>query len=377
MNDIRFHIDTDTPRVLALLEQQEMVLPALWLRERCQDPEHIDPDTQQRLFDPHHLPEDLSLTAAERLDSGRVRLGFSDGSRGEYDLGRLAEEFRPRDGVPAARPWDASLDRSEVTFDWRALTGDSALHKALGAFLGRGFLLLQHVPTDPETILEVATRFGYVRDTNFGRHFEVYSRPGSNDLAYAAVALGPHTDNPYREPPPGIQLLHCLANETSGGLSTLTDSLAAGQALADEDPEAFGLLATTPVRFRFVDAGEELIERRCIIRRDAMGEMVGVYYSPRLDGLPLMAEADVRAFHRARQRLATLLSDARYEMRFPLRPGELLMFDNSRVLHGRTKFDAAEGRRHLQGCYIDLDEPRSRYRTLSRRLQAAATGVET
>jgi gamma-butyrobetaine dioxygenase len=209
-----------------------------------------------------------------------------------------------------------------------------------------------------------------VRDTNFGKVFEVYSRPGSNDLAYASIALGPHTDNPYREPPPGIQLLHCLVNETRGGLSTLTDSLAAGRVLADEDPEAFALLATTPVRFRFVDADEELIERRCIIRRDAAGAMVGVYYSPRLDGLPLMDEERTRAFHRARQRLAELLSDPRFELRFPLRQGELVMFDNSRVLHGRTGFDVAEGRRHLQGCYIDLDEPRSRYRTLSRRLGA-------
>lgn len=371
MKDVSFHIDTDTPRVVARLEGGEVALPALWLRERCQDPEHVDQTTWQRLFDPHRLPEDLALTAAERLASGRVRLGFSDGYRGEYDLGQLAEEFRPRDGLPAPLPWDASLDRAEVTCDWRALGEDAALHQALGAFLRRGFLILQQVPTDPERILEVAARFGHVRDTNFGKVFEVYSRPGSNDLAYASVALGPHTDNPYREPPPGIQLLHCLVNETRGGLSTLTDSLAAGQVLADEDPDAFELLATTPVRFRFVDPDEELIERRCIIRRDAAGHMVGVHYSPRLDSLPLLDENATRAFHRARRRLAQLLCDPRLELRFPLRQGELVLFDNSRVLHGRTGFDAAEGRRHLQGCYIDLDEPRSRYRTLARRLRAA------
>ncbi|MDT8320271.1 MAG: TauD/TfdA family dioxygenase [Xanthomonadales bacterium] len=371
MKDISFQIDPVTPRVVARLERGEIVLPALWLRERCQDPEHVDQTTRQRLFDPHRLPEDLALTAAERLESGRVRLGFSDGYRGEYDLESLAEEFRARDGLPAPRPWGASLDRAEVTLDWRALSEDAALHQALGAFLRRGFLILQHVPTDPARILEVADRFGHVRDTNFGKVFEVYSRPGSNDLAYATVALGPHTDNPYRRPAPGIQLLHCLVNETRGGLSTLTDSLAVGRVLAREDPDAFERLATTPVRFRFVDPDEELIEHRCIIRRDAAGEMVGVHYSPRLDGLPLLDDTGVRAFHRARRRLAELLADPRFELRFPLRQGELVMFDNSRVLHGRTAFDATEGRRHLQGCYIDLDEPRSRYRTLSRRLRAA------
>jgi gamma-butyrobetaine dioxygenase len=53
-----------------------------------------------------------------------------------------------------------------------------------------------------------------------------------------------------------------------------------------------------------------------------------------------------------------------------------MMFDNSRILHGRTAFNAAEGRRHLQGCYIDVDEPRSRYRALSRRLQSLPANAE-
>ncbi len=37
-----------------------------------------------------------------------------------------------------------------------------------------------------------------------------------------------------------------------------------------------------------------------------------------------------------------------------LQPGELVAFDNRRVLHGRRAFHSTE-RRHLQGCYIDID----------------------
>jgi len=48
-----------------------------------------------------------------------------------------------------------------------------------------------------------------------------------------------------------------------------------------------------------------------------------------------------------------------------------VMFDNCRLLHGRTGFDPAEGLRHLQGCYIDIDGPRSLYRVLRRRLRDA------
>jgi gamma-butyrobetaine dioxygenase len=43
------------------------------------------------------------------------------------------------------------------------------------------------------------------------------------------------------------------------------------------------------------------------------------------------------------------------------------MMDNCRLLHGRTGFNPAEGLRYLQGCYIDIDGPRSLYRVLRRR----------
>jgi gamma-butyrobetaine dioxygenase len=372
MTAVHFRVESESPRVLAQTPQGEFELQALWLRERCQDPDHVDPDTAQRIFDPHRLPEDLELVAAGEDADGHLRLAFSDGYEGRYDPSGLAADFDPTDGLPAAVAWDADLALESVRVDWTTLGDPAALQDAVGTFLAYGFIVLQNVPTDSERILEVARTFGYPRETNFGRYFEVYSRPRSNDLAYRPVALGAHTDNPYREPVPGIQLLHCLVNETTGGESTLVDSLAVAAELQREDPEGLELLANTPVRFRFVDDREELIERRPIVQRDATGRMTGVHYSPRLDYLPVMGAETTRRFQRARRRLGELFADPAFELRFPLAAGELMMFDNSRVLHGRTSYDPSEGFSHLQGCYIDLDGPRSLYRTLSRDHRKAA-----
>ncbi len=371
MNGVRFRLETDPPRVLAQTGDTAMEVPALWLRERCQDAISLDAQTQQRLFDPHRLPDDLALVRVEVSGENRVRLAFSDGYAGEYELSRLADELDSEDGLPREIPWRADLALETVSVDGRRLESDEVRLTAVETLLSHGFVIIRHLPTDPERILEVARRFGHVRETNFGRLFEVYSRPGSNDLAYRPVPLGAHTDNPYREPVPGVQLLHCLVNETAGGWSTLVDSLAVAQRLQEEDPEGLQLLASTPVRFRFIDANEELIERRPIVQRDVTGRMTGVHYSPRLDYLPLLDAATTRRFQRARRRLSELFADPRFELRFPLRAGELMMFNNSRVLHGRTEYDPNEGRRHLQGCYIDLDGPRSLYRTLGRRLRPA------
>ena len=378
MCEVQFEIDTAPPRVIARRSQGPFELPALWLRERCQDAGHVDPETQQRLFDPHRLPDDIVLRGAKRVDADTVELAFSDGYRGRYRLDALAAEFDTDDGCPQAQPWTGALNPRDLTFSWPSLVNPDSLMAATDAFLRFGFMVLSDVPTRQEEILTVARRFGNVRETNFGPYFEVYSRARSNDLAYRSVPLGPHTDNPYREPVPGIQLLHCLANETHGGWSTLADSLSACEALAAENPHGLAVLSTTPVRFRFVDQDNELIERRPIIRRDAYGTIRGVHYSPRLDYLPLLDDKDLKRFHRARRRLGELFTDPRFEIRFPLRPGDLLFFDNSRVLHGRTAFDPGEGLRHVQGCYIDADGPRSLYRVLTssaRAPQAQQTGA--
>ena len=50
-----------------------------------------------------------------------------------------------------------------------------------------------------------------------------------------------------------------------------------------------------------------------------------------------------------------------------LLPGDLLMMDNYRLLHGRTKYDASEGNRFLQGCYIDYDSTEGRLKHLKRK----------
>ncbi len=61
-----------------------------------------------------------------------------------------------------------------------------------------------------------------------------------------------------------------------------------------------------------------------------------------------------------------LANDPALRAVFPIHAGDLLAFDNRRVLHARTAFDASSGRRHLVGCYLDRDELLSRLRVLAR-----------
>ena len=369
------------PRLLLRDGPVETPLPALWLRARSPEPSQRDQVTGQRLVNPHLMPNDLALTDAHFESAGagasppRLQLSFSDGFSGWFDPQELIDGAVLTEDCPPPAPWKAEQDPQRV-YQWIDLADETVLYRALHDFITLGFVLVHGTPTRPDSILEVARRFGFVRDTNFGAFFEVYSRPASTDLAYRPIALGPHTDNPYRTPVPGIQLLQCLQNETSGGFSTLVDSLSVAAQVRHEDPEGFALLARIPIRFEYRDADTCLVAVKPMIELDGSGEMIGVHYSPRLDDIPLMSEADTRLYHRARRRLGTLFEDPRYELRFRLDPGQMMMFDNNRVLHGRTAFDPSEGHRQLQGCYIDRDGPRSRYRVLHKRFGKQPTAQE-
>jgi gamma-butyrobetaine dioxygenase len=339
-----------------------------WLRERCQGAALVDLHTQQRLYNPCRLDPDLAILCVTEQAPGAFRVAFSDGVTQDFAAAALLAELQDgrQDFLPTPVPWRADTP-SPPSFDWAESGSDAWMLAALRRFLTDGYVILHGVPTDGGAVMDVARRFGHVRETNFGTMFDVKSLPDGNDLAYTALFLDPHTDNPYRSPVPGIQLLHCLVNETEGGLSTLADGLAVAEALRRADGAAYEALCTVPVRFRFIDAQDELVRSAPLIERDAYGRFAAINFSPRVAAAPLLPPAEMALFFAARRLLDTYLADPGFERRFKLMDGELMMFDNRRVLHGRTGYDPSTGNRHLQGCYIDLDAPRSHYRVLRRR----------
>jgi gamma-butyrobetaine dioxygenase len=367
-------ISGPTELTLVYGDGREQRIHPLWLRERCRDAASIDLLTQQRLQDPSDFDIGLRLSAVSQPSPGLFRIRFSDGHEATFSATDiLAEAALPANShdCPALRLWEGTLaELPRVRY--RADPGEGELLSWLEPFLTLGFVIFEGVPTLADTVLEVGKRFGFTRVTNFGALFNVRSTPNASDLAYTSLALDPHTDNPYRAPVPGIQLLHCLVNETRGGLSTLVDGFAVAQALREQEPEAFALLTRTPVRFRYTDADTELTASAPPIELDVTGALKAIHFSPRLDFVPLFAPEQLDAYYRARQVFDHRLRAAQYEIRFLLQAGDLVMFDNCRLLHGRTGFDPRDGLRHLQGCYIDSDGPRSLYRVLRRRRAEAA-----
>ena len=229
-----------------------------------------------------------------------------------------------------------------------------------------GFSLLNNVPTAAETLLEVVALFGFVRQTNYGRIFDVRTEERPNNLAYTPAALSVHTDNPYRCPPPTLQLLHCLKQADEGGVTALVDGFHAAERMREQDPQAFARLTETDVVFRYESEDAVLEASGPIIALDSARRVRQIRINNRSLAPLRLAFEDVMPFYEALFRFRELLEAPDAQLRIRLQPGELVMFDNDRVLHGRI--GESRGTRHLQGCYADRDGLLSTLRLLDSRL---------
>ncbi|HEY2676232.1 MAG TPA: TauD/TfdA family dioxygenase [Steroidobacteraceae bacterium] len=372
---ITLRIDSPTRLSVAYGNGESYEVHPIWLRERSSDVASMDLLTGQRLHDPSDLDLSLHLVSIEEFEHGRLKVKFSDGHETLFAVSDILAEAAMPPGdqdCPAGRVWDGTL-RDLPRAQWQTQPSEAERLDWTARFLEYGFIIFSGVPCADREVLKVASAFGFTRETNFGAFFDVRSEPNASDLAYTALHLDPHTDNPYRSPVPGVQLLHCLANKTSGGLSTLVDGIAVGEALRIRDPQAFRVLSTTPVRFRYRDSITELVASAPLIELDVSGHVRTIHFSPRLDFVPLLPLDQLTAYYRARHLFDHMLRSTEFEIRFLLQSGDLVMFDNCRLLHGRTGFDPIEGLRHLQGCYIDIDGPRSLYRVLRRQPGSVST----
>jgi gamma-butyrobetaine hydroxylase len=349
----------------------EAVFPAIWLRDNCLCPLCVSPGNGQRLVDTADLPErpvaqkllvrDDALTIVWAPDAHESRYPLDWIDAHSFDAARRARRH------PEPLLWGPEIGNDLPTADWSAVESRPAEERALlDAFLRYGFAILTGVPTESGMVARVGDRIGHVRVTNYGRWFEVKSVPNPTNLAYTGLGLGVHTDNPYRDPTPGVQLLHCLESEAPGGDSILVDGFRAAADYREADPDGFALLARIAQDYRFADREADLRARTPVIATDTDGRVIGIHFNNRSKA-PLDAPLElIEPWYRAYRRFAKLLADPARALILRLEPGDLLLMANQRTLHGRTAFDPAKGRRHLQGCYVDIDGVESRHRVLGR-----------
>ena len=344
--------------------------PYLWLRDT--DPAGFHPQTGERTFDLTSVAPDLTARHAT-IESSELVVSWPDiprKSRFDLEWMKANRPGHPRTDPARLTPviWRRGLGADGVprAAAEHVIASDGALTAWLSDTKRYGLSIVEGLADSTSAGMEVARRVGHLRETNFGLTFEVMSKPDPNNLAYTSDALPLHTDLTNQDLPPGYQFLHCLANEAEGGGSVFCDGRAVAEDLKSRDGRAFDVLSTVSVPFRFHDAETDIRSRKTAITLDEMGEVTEICFNAHLaDVLDLPADQMTR-FYRAYRTFMEMTRDPAYSVTLKLSGGEMVVFDNRRVLHGREAFDPSTGFRHLHGCYVDRGEWDSRLRVLAR-----------
>ncbi|UWQ39063.1 gamma-butyrobetaine dioxygenase [Leisingera aquaemixtae] len=349
---------------------------AIWLRDNALDPETRAPGNGQRLITIGDIPEDTRISTA-LVEDGSLTVTFAPEGKtvtfpgdwlksNAYDVDKEDDFGRT---APDAETWDSS--QPAPTFDWNNVQSDPKAKRGwLDAIARLGFAKLVNGPVKEGALIDCAGMFGFVRETNYGKYFEVRTEVNPTNLAYTGLGLQAHTDNPYRDPVPSLQILYCLENSAEGGDSIVVDGFRAAGRLRDENPEGFALLAGYPARFEYKGSdGVHLRARRPMIELSPDGELIAVRFNNRSSApftdIPF---EKMEAYYAAYRRLGEIIDDPAMGVSFKLEPGESFIVDNTRVLHARLGYSGA-GTRWLQGCYADKDGLLSSLNVLNTQLE--------
>jgi gamma-butyrobetaine dioxygenase len=351
-------------------DQVEASYPYIFLRDN--DAADLHPQTQERIFDLTGVELDIASETVS-CDGERVTLRWQGREEPSHYSSGWLRDHRP--GIPSDDParvereyWDAEFAHHIPRIDEEGCRGDGdTLCSALQTLKRFGLVIVSGLPDALGAGYEFGDLIGFKRETNFGVTFEVISKPDPNNLAYTSMALALHTDLSNQELIPGYQFLHCYRNEAVGGDSVFADGFKVCADLRDERPELYRCLTETLIPCRFHDRDYDIRARHPVIQLGFDGEMREFIFNAHLADIPDMPVDVLLTFYRAYQELMNRVRSPRYKISLKMKPGEMVVFDNRRVLHGRTAFDPATGERCLQGYYIDRGEVDSRIRLLARR----------
>ena len=96
-----------------------------------------------------------------------------------------------------------------------------------------------------------------------------------------------------------------------------------------------------------------------------MNNVIQVRYNNRTELIPFDKNKKIDSYIDARRKLWDLIKDKKNNIRIKQRPGDMLILDNYRVLHGRGAYRDTKNRRYFRQGYMDRDIFQSKLKTLA------------
>ena len=348
-----------------------------WLRDNASDAKTRDRNNGQRLISISDIPVGTYIQSASLDEKGKnITLNFLPKKKQiKFSLNWLeAHAYDKKKNNSKVwvnsdlKIWSNTTIKSIPIINYKtAKSNKKLLLKWLKSLHCYGFAKMTGCEKKSGTVIKIAKLFGYVRETNYGKWFNVKSKTNAVNLAYTNLALQAHTDNPYRNPVPTIQILHCLKSSTKGGDSKVVDGFNAAFRLKKENKKYFNLLSKYCSRFEFKGKKNVHLKSRFpMIGLSPDSELTAIHFNNRsVAPIVDVPYEDMLNYYKAYRKFSDIINHPTMAVNFKLNPGDCFIVDNTRVLHARTAYLTA-GSRWLQGCYADKDGLLSTISTLSK-----------
>ena len=346
---------------------------SIWLRDHCRCEECGNPAIGRRQLRLSEIDLNVKIIHSDILDQ-RLNVSWSDGHQGQFKLEWLIENsYNERyRSSRSLRPvlWNEEYRSNPPTFDYEDVLGDDSIFlNLLNTVKDFGLCFINGATAEPGTAEKVASKIGFLQESNYGRVMDLIADKRHRSIANDVQALKPHTDEPYRASPPGILLFHCVETDNNGqGSSTFVDGFEAAQTLKDRDAEGFHALTRHNQGFRrYFDGDVDLVAEFPVISTNEFDQICGVRVNDRVAAPLCIDPESVPVYYRGMQQFLQLTEDENRMVKKTLKPGDIAIFDNHRVLHGRTSL-TFKGRRWLQWVQVERGDFHSTMRILSDKL---------
>ncbi|MGI9338899.1 MAG: TauD/TfdA family dioxygenase [Gammaproteobacteria bacterium] len=344
---------------------------ALMLRDNCFCEKCYNKEVGERAAKTSSISSDTSVFSAT-VAGGRLAVVWQDGHLSEYEsewLRKNSLHFGADETEIFPHTWGRDVFLPRFLYG-QLLADESALLDFLSHFRDYGIAMIEGVPRKKSECERFANHIAYVREIAFDRVADIRVSAGAYTQGFTDTALSLHTDCSGYSWPPNVFLFHCLDNSVSGGESVYADGQDIVERMRERDPVGFDFLAKTPVLFRLYSKAADTLHSAPVICLDEWNNLGILRYANWAFQPVRMSLRDTEIYYAAYRSISELIEAPENRLTLKVRPGEMMMVNNHRVLHGRNAFDSKSGSRHFQQVYMEMDDIMGRIRIL--RNKAAA-----
>lgn len=343
----------------------------IWLRDNCLCPQCSHPTSFQKLYELSSTlsPEPLSW----QEEDGELRITWKEDPPHQsifpiswllahaYDQESEITSINQQpefDSYSQEILWDKAWIETNISQLQEALVSESDLW--LNQLFTVGFTVLHNIEfKDLQPMLE---SIGPIYNSDYGLFAPSKTTKEGKDLAETGKAMSFHTDYTYWHTPPLLTSLYCVENDASGGESLIIDGFRVVEDFRQQYPSYFHILTQTPIQFKQVYTQWQYSYCRTqpILELDNSGKVTRINFANSHSYSLNLPFDQMEEFYAAYTTFFSYLKDPVYQYCFSLNPGDLLLMNDSRIMHGRKAF---VGSRHLEiGCISwDFVQARRRF----------------